>query len=103
MGGVAVGVCGLGAACRTPAPAVGPIADVNNYVLPLWLIARTRQQSIALTACSQLAFILFYVMRTPGAPVVRSAYPYVIALIYLPALAILLRQPSREISEPART
>jgi hypothetical protein len=69
--------------------------------LPLWLIPRTRQQSIALTGCSQLAFILYYLMRAPGAPVVRSAYPYVIALIYLPALAILLRQPKREQGEPS--
>jgi hypothetical protein len=38
-GGLAVGAIGLIAAFRNVTPAVGLIADVNNYVLPLWLIA----------------------------------------------------------------
>jgi len=37
--GLVVGVIGLFAAFRNVTPAVTLIADVNNYVLPLWLIA----------------------------------------------------------------
>ena len=37
--GLAVGLIGLFAAFRNATPAVGPIADVNNDVLPLWLVA----------------------------------------------------------------
>jgi hypothetical protein len=36
--GVAVGAVGLIAAGRNMTPAVSSIADVNNYVLPLWLV-----------------------------------------------------------------
>ena len=37
--GFAVGVIGLITAFRNVTTAVGPIAAVNNYILPLWLIA----------------------------------------------------------------
>jgi hypothetical protein len=37
--GVVVGIIGLAAAFRNVTSAVGPIAEVNNYILPLWLIA----------------------------------------------------------------
>ena len=37
-GGLAVAAIGLVAALRNVTPAVGPIAEVNNYVLPAWLI-----------------------------------------------------------------
>jgi hypothetical protein len=38
-GGLAVGAVGLIAAFRNVTPAVGLIADVNNHILPLWLVA----------------------------------------------------------------
>ena len=37
--GLAVGVIGLVTAFRNVTTAVAPIAEVNNYILPLWLIA----------------------------------------------------------------
>lgn len=60
--------------------------------LLLWLIPRTRQQSIFLTACSQAAAISWYVFIREGQSVVRSAAPSVLWLIYMPALALVLWQ-----------
>jgi hypothetical protein len=60
--------------------------------LPLWLVPRTRKESIALTACSQLAMLLWFVLSETGDSVVRSAQPYVLALLYLPALLVLMRR-----------
>jgi hypothetical protein len=37
--GVAVGAVGILAAFRNATPSVGPIADINNNILPLWLVA----------------------------------------------------------------
>jgi hypothetical protein len=38
VGGITVGVIGWGAAFRNVTTVVAPVADVNNYLLPLWLI-----------------------------------------------------------------
>jgi len=59
--------------------------------LPLWLVPRTRGESIALTALSQAAVVLWYLRLAPGDLVVPAASPFVIVLLYLPALVLLLR------------
>lgn len=38
IGGVAAGAIGLVAMFRNVTPAVAPVADANNIVLPLWLV-----------------------------------------------------------------
>jgi hypothetical protein len=38
MGGIAVGAVGWVAAFRNVTSVVGPVAEVNNYLLPLWLV-----------------------------------------------------------------
>ena len=58
--------------------------------LPLWLVPKTRGQSILLTATSQLAVVLWFALGRTGDSIVLSAAPWVMALIYFPALLILL-------------
>ena len=60
--------------------------------LLLWLIPRTRNQSIFLTAASQAGMIIWYLSLGPDTNPVAAAYPFVVPFLFLPALAILLWQ-----------
>jgi hypothetical protein len=58
--------------------------------LPLQLVARTRRQSALLAAASLLAFGVWFAFVQPGDKYVLEAAPWVMTLLYLPALAVLL-------------
>jgi hypothetical protein len=58
--------------------------------LPLQMVARTRRQSALLAAASLLAFGGWYLCLRSGDLYVQRAAPWVLGLVYLPALAVLL-------------
>jgi len=61
--------------------------------LPLWLVARTRRESIALSATSMIAWLIaLQAFNRPGGnPAFDSDY-LVLAGVYLPALVMVLRR-----------
>lgn len=70
--------------------------------LPLWLIPNTFKRSLLLTALSWVAWFRWYPSRGLLSSV-AAARPWILALIYAPALVMLLMLPAREeSSEPAR-
>ncbi len=66
--------------------------------LPLLLVARTRQELVALTALGQIGFVSWFLMLKDGDMYVPKAAPYVLALIFIPALVVVLRRPNVEAS-----
>jgi len=66
--------------------------------LLLWLIPRTRHQSIFLTAASQVGMIVWYLSLDANENPVAAAYPFVVPFLFIPALAVLLWQ-QRQLKE----
>jgi hypothetical protein len=60
--------------------------------LPLWLIPRTRSQSVFLTGASQAGMMLWFLSLDPGENGILAAYSFVVPFLFLPALGILLWQ-----------
>jgi hypothetical protein len=59
----------------------------------LLLVARTRGELVALTACSQIGFLIWFSMLRNGDLYVLKAAPYVLLFVFIPALAVILRRP----------
>ena len=63
--------------------------------LPLMLVARTRTELVALTALSQVGFLVWFTLLSDGDLYVLKASPYVLGFIFIPALIVVLRRPNR--------
>lgn len=62
--------------------------------LPLWLIARSRREALALTMASMIGLVGYVRTLHPGVYWVRAAEPWVMGFLYLPALLLVLRHPN---------
>jgi hypothetical protein len=63
--------------------------------LPLWLVPSTWVRSAALSALSWIAWFQWYPSRALSSSV-DAATPWILGLVYLPALVMLLALPPRE-------
>ena len=61
--------------------------------LPLWLVPRSARQSLWLSLASAVGVVGWAATLGPNAYFVQAAAPWVMASVYLPALAIVLLQP----------
>ena len=73
-----------------------------NDQLPLLLVARTRREALALTALSLVGYVAWQALLKPGDNYGPRAAPYILALIYLPALLVVLRHGMRARAEHRR-
>ena len=64
--------------------------------LPLMLVARTKRERRLLVSASLLAFLLWFVSLSPGEAYVLAAAPFVLWLVYMPALLIVLLRPNEK-------
>ena len=60
--------------------------------LPLWLVAETRREALALTGFSWAGWLAWNI-ASPGPNVVDSA-TWAVAALYIPALVMVLRRPN---------
>jgi len=63
--------------------------------LPLWLVARTRRETMVLSAVSATAWIASMIMNIQaGRQPAFSSVPFVLGGVYLPVLVMVLRRPN---------
>lgn len=80
------------------AMAVVPQSMFFYDLLMLWLIPRTRRESLVLTLTSSVGVVAWITWSAwTGEPYYFLAQPFAMLSCYLPALAILLRQPSEAV------
>jgi hypothetical protein len=61
--------------------------------LVLLLVARTRRELVALTAFSQIGFVVWFLTLHDNDLYVLKAAPFVLVFVFIPALVVVLRQP----------